>query len=138
VLLTGGDPLNEPAAPLPENVIAAPYAPFARLFPRVSAVVHQGGIGTTAQALRAGRPMLVVPFGGDQYDNGARVERLGAGRTIMRKHYTAERVAAELKQLLENPGYSEKAAEAGRRVRAEDGTRAACDAIEEQLGGDWK
>ena len=133
VLLTGSDPVNRLAVPLPGNVIAAPYAPFDRLFPRAAAVVHQGGIGTTGQTLRAGRPMLVVPFGGDQYDNGARVERLGVGRMIMRKQYTAERVAAQLRELLDDPGYREKAAEAGHRVQAEDGVRAACDAIDEQL-----
>jgi spore coat polysaccharide biosynthesis predicted glycosyltransferase SpsG len=45
--------------------------------PRASVVVHQGGIGTTAEALRSGRPMLVVPFAHDQYDNAERVRRLG-------------------------------------------------------------
>ena len=87
----------------------------------LTVIVHQGGIGTTAQALRAGKPMLVMPFGGDQYDNGARVERLRVGRTIRRKHYTAERVADKLKQMIDNPSYRERAADLGRRVQAEDG-----------------
>jgi rhamnosyltransferase subunit B len=133
VLLIGNDPLNQPSEPLPKNVIAIPYAPFAQIFPRASVIVHQGGIGTTAQALRVGRPMLVMPFGGDQFDNGARVERLGVGRMIMRKQYQADRVADELKQLLDNRSYSERAAVAGESVRAEDGVRVACDALEEQL-----
>jgi UDP:flavonoid glycosyltransferase YjiC (YdhE family) len=77
--------------------------------------------------------MLVMPFGGDQYDNGARAERLGVGRTIMRNKYTADRAAVELMGLLHNPGCAEKAAEIGRRVQAEGGVRVACDAIEEQL-----
>jgi UDP:flavonoid glycosyltransferase YjiC (YdhE family) len=96
-------------------------------------IVHQGGIGTTGQALRAGKPMLVMPFGGDQYDNAARIDRLGVGRTIMRRQYTAARAALELEQLLENPGYREKAADLGRCVQSENGVSAACDAIEEQL-----
>ncbi len=133
VLLVGSDPLNQPSQPLPENVIAAAYAPYAQIFPHASVIVHQGGIGTTGQALRAGKPTLVMPFGGDQYDNGARIERLGAGRTIMRKHYTAERTAARLKQLFDNPGYRARAADLGQRVQAEDGVRTACDAIDEQL-----
>lgn len=133
VLLVGDDPLNQPPQSLPRNVIAVAYAPYAQIFPRASIIVHQGGIGTTGQALRAGKPMLVMPFGGDQYDNGTRVVRLGIGRTIMRKQYTAERVGIELNQLFDNPGYRERATELGRRVQAENGVRVACDAIEKQL-----
>jgi len=133
MLLVGHDPHNQPSERLPRNIVAAPYAPYAQIFPRASVIVHQGGIGTTAQALRAGKPMLVMPFGGDQYDNGARAERLGVGRTIMRNKYTADRAVVELEELLNNPGYSEKAAEVGRRVQAEGGVRIACEAIEEQL-----
>jgi UDP:flavonoid glycosyltransferase YjiC (YdhE family) len=133
VLLVGNEPLNQPPEPLPKNVIAAPYAPYAKIFPRVSIIVHQGGVGTTGQALRAGKPTLVIPFASDQYDNGARIERLGAGLTIMRKQYLANRVAAKLNQLLENPSYSERATDLARRVRTEDGVRVACDAIDKQL-----
>ena len=133
VLLVGNDPLNQLPEPLPENVIAVAYAPYAQIFPRASVIVHQGGIGTTGQALRAGRPMLVMPFGGDQYDNAARVVRLGVGRTIMRSRYTVERAANELKQLLDNPSYRGRAADLGQRVQADNGARVACDAIEEQL-----
>lgn len=132
VLLTGDDPRNQPPAPLPKNIITARYAPYAALFPRASAVVHQGGIGTTAQVLRAGKPMLVVPFGGDQYDNAARVDRLGVGRTIRQNRYTADGVAAALDELLRSPAYAGKALEVSRRVQGEDGVRAACDAIEAQ------
>jgi rhamnosyltransferase subunit B len=134
VLLVGSDPFNQPSEPLPENIIAINYAPYAKIFPRASVIVHQGGVGTTGQALRAGKPMLVMPYGGDQYDNGARIERLGVGQTIMRKQYRADRVATRLKRLFDNPSYRERAADLGRRVQAEDGVRAACDAIEGQLG----
>ena len=133
VLLVGPDPSVQLPQPLPRDVIAAAYAPYAQIFPRASVVVHQGGIGTTGQALRAGKPMLVMPFGGDQYDNGARVARLGAGRTIGRKKYATEHVVRELKELFGDPSYGVRAAELGRRVRAEDGVSVACDAIEEQL-----
>lgn len=134
VLLTGGVPANTLPEPLPENVIAVPYASFAGIFPHASVVVHQGGIGTTGQALRAGKPSLVMPFGGDQYDNGARVERLGAGLVIRRKKYTAERVAAVLRRMIDEPGYGERAVDLGRAVRGENGVRAACDAIEGVVG----
>jgi rhamnosyltransferase subunit B len=133
VLLVGDDPLNHPLEPLAEHVIAVPYAPYAQIFPRASAIVHQGGIGTTGHALRAGKPMLVVPLGGDQYDNGARVERLGVGRVMKRNHYRADRAAVELKQLLESPTYRTKAATIGQQLQTENGVGAACDAIEKQL-----
>ena len=133
VLLIGGDPLNHPSKPLPEDIIAIDYAPYAKIFPRASVIVHQGGVGTTGQALRAGIPMLVMPYGGDQFDNGARIERLGVGHTIVRKRYTADRVAELLKQIFDNSSYRERAADLGRRVQFENGVRVACDAIEEQL-----
>jgi rhamnosyltransferase subunit B len=77
-----------PAA-LPEVVRRFSYAPFSRLFPRCAAVVHHGGIGTTAQALAAGIPQLVTPFAHDQIDNGARVTTLGVGRMVPAKRYRA-------------------------------------------------
>ena len=118
---------------LSDDVVAFDYAPYPQIFPRASVIVHQGGIGTTGQALRAGKPMLVMPFGGDQYDNGGRIERLGAGRTIMRQQYTAMRAADELKKLLDGLDYQNKAAELSRYIQSENGVRVACDAIEAQL-----
>jgi UDP:flavonoid glycosyltransferase YjiC (YdhE family) len=132
VLLVGKDPRNRPPA-LPEGVVAFDYVPYSDLFPRAAAIVHQGGIGTTAQAMRAGRPMLVMPYGHDQPDNGARVARLGIARVISRRDYRPERAATELRRLLEEPGFARRAAEVGERVRQEDGVAAACEAIEQLL-----
>ncbi|MEN3330246.1 MAG: rhamnosyltransferase subunit [Acidobacteriota bacterium] len=132
VLLIGGD-RNRPTEPLPEGIIAVNYAPFGELLPRAAAMVHQGGVGTTAQGLRAGIPMLVVPFAHDQHDNGARVERLGVARTIARNSYKPRRVASELKELLDNPSYAQTAREVGSRVRAESGGALAVDLILDQL-----
>jgi UDP:flavonoid glycosyltransferase YjiC (YdhE family) len=128
-----GPSINQVTRSLHHDVIALEYAPYAKIFPRASVVVHQGGVGTTGQALRAGKPMLVMPFGGDQYDNGARVARRGAGRTIMRRQYTAVRAADELRELLDNPRYRQTAAELSSRIQTENGVRAACDAIEGEL-----
>jgi UDP:flavonoid glycosyltransferase YjiC (YdhE family) len=133
LLIVGHDPLNQPREPLPPNVIAVDYAPYVQVFQHASIIVHQGGIGTTAQALRAGKPMLVVPCGGDQYDNAARIERLGVGLKIARKRYNKVRTAAVLKKLIANREYAEQAALAARRIQTEDGVRDACDAIENQL-----
>jgi MGT family glycosyltransferase len=128
-----GDPVNLPAEPLPEGIVAFEYAPYGQILPRAAAIVHQGGVGTTGQAMRAGVPVLIVPFNHDQPDNAARIARLGAGRALARKKYKARRVAAELDKLLNEPHYAQKAAEVGRTVRSEDGAGAASDAIEAML-----
>lgn len=130
VLLMGK---NAPPNDLPENIFSITYAPYSQVFSCACAIVHQGGVGTTAQALRAGRPTLVMPYSHDQPDNAARVERLGPSRTIPRNHYTAERVVKQLRHLLENPSYATKASEVSGVIQAENGVGVACDAIEKQL-----
>ncbi len=130
VLLIGKNP---PPENLTDAIIAVNYAPYSQIFSHACAIVHQGGIGTTAQALRAGRPMLVMPYSHDQPDNAARVERLGVSLTLSRKQYAAVRVAKRLRELLENPDYAAKAAAIGRIIQSENGVSMACDAIEKQL-----
>ena len=130
LLLVGENP---PPPGLPTSILAWNYLPYAQIFPRAAAVVHQGGIGTTAEALRAGRPMIVMPFAHDQFDNAARVTRLGIARTIARPRYTAARAARELAALLGDPRCAAAAAGLGARVRAERGIEVACDALERQL-----
>ena len=132
-LLLIGHENNRPAGPLPDGVAAFEYAPFGALLPRASAVVHHGGVGTTGQSLRAGRPQLVVPFSHDQFDNGARAARLGVGRTLPRPKYDADTAARELKILLDDPAYAERAAAAARIVQTERGTETACDLLETML-----
>jgi UDP:flavonoid glycosyltransferase YjiC (YdhE family) len=134
-LLLLGEERNRPAGSLPAGVAAFEYAPYSEVLPRAAAVIHQGGIGTTGQALRAGVPSLVVPFGHDQFDNGARVARLGCGRTLARRRYNAASAVRHLRALLEDASYSERAAEVGQTVRAEDGAKSAADRIEEVLRG---
>jgi UDP:flavonoid glycosyltransferase YjiC (YdhE family) len=133
VLLVGGDSRNLPRRALPETIAVAPYAPYSELFQRASAIVHQGGIGTIAQALRAGKPMLVTPFSHDQPDNGARVERLGCARVLSLKNYRVRRVARELHAILSDRKYSDSASVVARTVVAEDGVGAACDGLEAAL-----
>jgi UDP:flavonoid glycosyltransferase YjiC (YdhE family) len=97
-------------------------------------VVHHGGIGTTAQALRAGRPMLVVPHAHDQPDNARRVCALGVARQLDARRYRARRVVRELTQLLTHRPYAVRAAAVGAVVAAEHGATAACDAMERVAG----
>jgi UDP:flavonoid glycosyltransferase YjiC (YdhE family) len=129
VLLVGSDPRNLPSD-TPQNVCIANYAPYSRLFPRASVIIHQGGVGTTAQALSSGKPMLVMPYSHDQPDNARRVRRLGVARVIRRQKYTAEAAARKIALLLENGALRQRAAEIGALLRTEDGLKAACDALE--------
>jgi UDP:flavonoid glycosyltransferase YjiC (YdhE family) len=133
VLLIGSDERNRPHFELPHSICVADYAPYSQLFPRASVVVHQGGVGTTAQCLQAGRPMLIMPYSHDQPDNARRMRRLGVARVIKRDNYTPVRVAHKLESILEDPRYLHRAESFARRLANEDGTKAACDALEELL-----
>lgn len=135
LLLIGSEPGIRAALPdpLPEGVAAFAYAPHARVFPRAAAIVHQGGIGTLAQALRAGRPMLITPFILDQYDNAARAVRLGVARILPPDRFDARRLVAALGEVLADPAMAERAEAVAQAVRREDGARVAADAVEELL-----
>ncbi|MDH3529410.1 MAG: glycosyltransferase [Acidobacteriota bacterium] len=109
------------------------YAPFGELFPRAACVVHQGGVGTTAQALKAGVPQLIVPYSHDQPDNAARCVRNGVARTIGRAHYKASTAAREIAAILSDESYQAKAAGMKRIIDSENGTMTASDAIESTL-----
>jgi UDP:flavonoid glycosyltransferase YjiC (YdhE family) len=126
VLLTGLHGHNRLPARLPGGIIGIDYAPHSLLFPRAAAIVHHGGVGTMAEALRAGRPMLVIPFAHDQPDNAARAERLGVARTLSRPRAGSKdpaygRIATELALLLDDDEYARRAAEVGQIVGGEDG-----------------
>ncbi|WP_220749779.1 MULTISPECIES: glycosyltransferase [Jannaschia] len=83
-----------------DQILPLAYAAHAPLFPQAAAIVHHGGIGTTAEALRAGRPQLVLPVGGDQPDNAARLRDLDLAATLPITGFTAARGAEALRTLL--------------------------------------
>ena len=130
VLLIGKDSRNIPTASLPDTIFVTEYAPFSELFPRAAATVHQGGSGTTAQALASGKPMIVVPWSHDQPDNARRVVRLGVARAIPRNRYRGNRVADDLRLLLHDASYSGAAIQVARELAKENGVKNACDALE--------
>jgi UDP:flavonoid glycosyltransferase YjiC (YdhE family) len=131
VLLIGTDPRNRLQIALPESICVAEYAPYSGLFPRAAMVVHQGGVGTTAQCLRAGKPMLIMPYSHDQPDNARRMRRLQVARAIQRASYTPWRVARKLRAMLAEPRFFRRAQSVARQMELEDGVRTACDALEE-------
>jgi UDP:flavonoid glycosyltransferase YjiC (YdhE family) len=115
------------------QVLMLPYAPYSQIFPHAVVNVHQGGSGTTGQALRAGRPMLVVPYGWDQPDNAARIERLGTGLHLPRTNYSLENATKALNRLLCEPQFGKRATTIGAEMEEENGQTLACNAIETLL-----
>lgn len=132
VLLAHEDDVAEIARAAPEDAFVAAYAPHSKVFPRAHAVVHHGGIGTAGQALRAGRPQLVTPFLGDQFDNAARLRRLGVARSEDGKTATAAALAKELAAL--DSGYARRAGEQAALIAREDGAAVAARWIAELVG----
>jgi UDP:flavonoid glycosyltransferase YjiC (YdhE family) len=127
VLLCGG-PDNTPAK-LPPGVLAIDEAPHGRLMPRACAIVHHGGAGTLAQALRSGRPAVIVPFGHDQADNAYLAARIGTARVLRRGRADPARLARALEAVLAQE-VVDAAERIGARVRAEDGATAAAEHVE--------
>ena len=114
-----------------ESVLMLESAPFSWLFPRMAAVVHHGGAGTTSEGLRAGVVSVVVPFFGDQPYWGRRVAELEVGPPpVPRRRLTVERLADAIRQALTDEAMRERAADLGARIRAEDGVGSAVAVIE--------
>lgn len=135
ILLVGNFNRDQLPSALPDSIFVTNYLPYSEVMPQTAAIVHQGGIGTTAQGLRAGRPALVVPWAHDQPDNAERLRKMGVGRTVPRQRYRAKRVAKELDRLLNNKNYTSRAQQAAAQIASEDGVSCACDVIEAQLRG---
>lgn len=117
---------------LPDTVLQLDSVPHGWLFPRVSAVVHHGGVGTTHTGLRAGRPSVLVPFFGDQPFWASRVAALGAGPPgIPREELTTERLTAAIEQAVSDKAMAANAAKVGQQMWLEDGVGRAVSLIED-------
>ena len=128
ILLSGWGGLQK--TDLPDTVFMGESVPHAWLFPRVAAVVHHGGAGTTAAGLRAGVPSITVPFFGDQPFWGRRIAELGVGpEPIPRRRLTVERLASAIQQAVGDGDMRQRAARLGARIRAEDGMAGAVEII---------
>jgi rhamnosyltransferase subunit B len=112
-----------------DDALVRAYLPHSQIFRRSAAIVHHGGIGTTGQALMAGRPQIVVPHVGDQWDNAYRIERLGVGRSIPAENYTGPRAEALLKAVLSDQRTAFRAQHVGDELGNEHGAEVAADAI---------
>ncbi|MBE0598935.1 MAG: glycosyltransferase, partial [Desulfuromonadales bacterium] len=131
MLITG------PEAPgnLPAGIKAFSYLPYSKIFPRGAAVVHSAGIGTLAQAMRSGRPQLLVPVAFDQPDNAFRAAGLGLGRVLPFGKVDADRLVPHLVELLSRPDYGRAAEALARQLRRSDGAANAAAELEACLRG---
>jgi UDP:flavonoid glycosyltransferase YjiC (YdhE family) len=110
------------------------WVPLNWLFPRMSAIVHHGGAGTTAEGLRAGVPAVVVPFFYDQFFWARRVFELGAGpKPVQRKRLDGETLAAAIRIAVSDPEMRRRAGEVAAQIRAEDGVARAVAAFEHHM-----
>lgn len=123
VLLTGENSLAET-----DTIMVRPYAPHSQLFPRAAAIIHHGGVGTTGQALRSGKPQLVVPFMGDQFDQASRIERIGVGLAVSATSLERE-LKTKIERLVREEHFASAAATAAEAMAREDGATAAASAI---------
>lgn len=124
---------------LPETIFKVDNVPHDWLFPRMAAVVHHGGAGTTAAGLRAGRPTVICPFIVDQPFWGARVRALGVGsEPIPQKQLSAEKLAAAIREVSSSATMRQKAAALGEKIRQEDGIATAVEIIERVASGQPK
>jgi UDP:flavonoid glycosyltransferase YjiC (YdhE family) len=126
-----GDPGGTPGSgPVSPRMYCLESAPHDWLFPRMAAIVHHGGAGTTAASLRAGAPTIIVPHLYDQPFWGKRVEKLGAGpKPIPHKQLTVEKLVQALRAALCDSAIQQKAAAVGEAIRAEDGVACAVEII---------
>jgi UDP:flavonoid glycosyltransferase YjiC (YdhE family) len=120
-------------AELPACVRHFDFVPFGWILPRAAAVVHHGGIGSTAQGLAAGIPQLIMPMGFDQFDNALQVRRLGVGRELKPAKFRGPAVAEELRVLLDSPAVANSCREVAARSIGVEPLKQACEAIEKLL-----
>jgi rhamnosyltransferase subunit B len=121
-------------ADLPAHVLWQPYVPLASLLPRAAALVHHGGIGTTAEAFRAGIPQVITPFGWDQFDNVARVRSLGVGEVRNSRMLRAGGLARSLQRLMDSPEIRERCSKVAQHFQQAQDPSSWIKPMEAQLG----
>jgi sterol 3beta-glucosyltransferase len=134
ILASGWSGVGKGAA-LPDHIFGLESVPNDWLFPRVAAVVHHGGAGTTHAGLRAGKPTLVTAFFGDQPSWGRVVATAGCGpMPLHRRSLSAARLADAIVKTVSEPRYREGAERMARLLAREDGVANAVAAIERYVG----
>jgi UDP:flavonoid glycosyltransferase YjiC (YdhE family) len=135
VLLVGPESERRLAHLGADDVAVAGYAPHSLVFPHAAAIVHHGGIGTIAQALRAGRRQLVCPMLGDQADNAERLIRLGVARRLDHRRFNPDTAEDALRALLADAAAARRAERCALQVSSENGAQAAAELAAAFLNG---
>ncbi len=127
VVTSDADLIEDPA---PDFVQTFEYLPFANLMPRIGAVIHHGGIGTSGQALNSGVPQLVLPLGYDRNDNAVRLKQLGVADFLLQPDWQPHAIAAALSRLLSSVEINTRCKELSHKSKVGDSVSAACAYIE--------
>lgn len=119
--------------PLPKSIRHFSYVPLSRLLPHCAALIHHGGIGTCSQAMKAGIPQIVQPLAFDQFDNAARIVKLGIGHAIPPRAFRSRVIARTLTNRLADPVIRQHCEDIAHRTKKSHGLSLACDNIETRL-----
>ncbi len=129
VVLVGDKYIDTYRSKQTDKIFIGDYALYSKLFPESACIVHQGGVGTTGQAMLSGKPMLVLPAATDQFDNAEKIKRAGLGQILPVKKYSINRASDLITKIL-RPEFSSKSAKIRTRMLGEHGASNAVDAIE--------
>jgi rhamnosyltransferase subunit B len=120
-------------ADLPATMLWQPYVALSELLPRAAGLVHHGGIGTTAEALRAGVPQLVTPFAWDQFDNAARMKALGVGMALPAARLNTFRLETTFNAVFRQPSFRIRCRQLSANFDAAGSPETLCREIESAL-----
>lgn len=121
IITTGRKHIDEYKKRSNENLLFIDYAPYSLLFPLADIIIHQGGVGTTAQCLKSGTPQIVLPFCMDQFDNGYRIKRLGAGDVIEKRYLKPSKLLAAINNCLSDSTVKLSTLEISKSINRENG-----------------
>ena len=129
IITTGRKHIDEYRSKSTDKLLFIDYAPYSLLFPLADIIIHQGGVGTTAQCLKSGKPQIVLPFCMDQFDNGYRIKRLCAGEVIEKKHLTITKLSNVITSCLTDLRIKDTARQISTIMANENGARKAAEEI---------
>jgi len=119
---------------LPNGVTHFSYVPLSQLLPHAAALIHHGGIGTCSQALRASIPQVIQPLAFDQFDNAARIQRLGVGTMIPKRRFKATTITQHLQALLDSSDVNTQCRSLQNHFRGKDQLGESCHLLETTFG----
>lgn len=134
IFLVGNSDMSRKEILIHNDIFVVGEVPHSWLFSRVSTVIHHGGAGTTAAAIRAGVPSIIVPFFFDQGFWGRRLSNLGVGpKPLVKKGLSVDTLAATVRDTVKNDEYLQRLQTLSAQIRAENGVQNAVDVFHHEL-----